>query len=90
LNKITEVAARENQPMIDLALAWCLKNDAITSIVVGCRNNDQLVQNISFAIKGYVMNQELYQELCGISEDLKNKMGPNIDLFQSQENSRSH
>jgi len=89
LMKISEVATRENIPMIDLALTWCLKNDAVTSVVVGCRNEEQLVQNISFASKEYDMNQKLYEELCDISEDLKNKLGPNIDLFQSKENSRS-
>jgi aryl-alcohol dehydrogenase-like predicted oxidoreductase len=89
LAKINEIAARENVPMIELALTWCLKNDAVTSIVVGCRNEEQLVQNISFATKGNVMSQNVYEELCQISDDLKNKMGSDIDLFQSKENSRS-
>jgi len=89
LTKIAEIAAREKQPMIELALTWILKNDAVTSVVVGCRNNDQLVQNLSFVSKRYVMNQKIYEELSEITEELKNKLGPNIDLFQSQENSRS-
>lgn len=44
-----EAIAREEVPagvnMASWALAWCLKNDAVTAVIPGCKNKEQVIAN---------------------------------------------
>jgi L-glyceraldehyde 3-phosphate reductase len=54
LVKLSEVAARRGQTLAEMALAWCLKDDRVTSVIVGASRVSQLeddfkaLENVSF------------------------------------------
>ena len=55
LVKLNEVAARRGQSLAEMALAWCLKDDRVTSVIVGASKVSQLeddfkaLENINFS-----------------------------------------
>ena len=55
LVKLNEVAARRGQSLAEMALAWCLKDDRVTSVIVGASKVSQLendfkaLENITFS-----------------------------------------
>lgn len=44
---IGKVAERLGVPLAQLALAWCLKNELITSVITGASRPEQLVENVA-------------------------------------------
>jgi L-glyceraldehyde 3-phosphate reductase len=54
LTALNEVAARRGQSLAEMALAWCLKDDRVTSVIVGASRVSQLeddfkaLENTSF------------------------------------------
>ena len=54
LVKLSEVAAHRGQTLAEMALAWCLKDDRVTSVIVGASRVSQLeddfkaLENVSF------------------------------------------
>jgi L-glyceraldehyde 3-phosphate reductase len=55
LVKLNEVAKRRGQTLAEMALAWCLKDDRVTSVIVGASRVSQLeddfkaLENINFS-----------------------------------------
>ena len=55
LVKLNEVASRRGQSLAQMALAWCLKDDLVTSVIVGASRVEQLeddfkaLENTSFS-----------------------------------------
>ncbi|MDQ0192312.1 aldo/keto reductase [Paenibacillus wynnii] len=52
LKEVGEIAANEvprDIPMAQWALAWCLQNPAVTSVIPGCKNVEQVVSNAEAA-----------------------------------------
>ncbi|MGI6074638.1 MAG: aldo/keto reductase [Fermentimonas sp.] len=44
--KLNKIASRRGQTMAEMALAWALRDNRVTSLIVGSRNLDQLLDNI--------------------------------------------
>ena len=57
LKKMNEIASGRGQTLAEMALAWCLKDDAITSVIVGASKVSQLLDNIK-AINNTVFTDE--------------------------------
>ena len=52
LTEVREIAVNEvprDVPMAQWALAWCLQNPAVTSVIPGCKNVEQVVSNAEAA-----------------------------------------
>ena len=55
LNALNGIAARRGQTLAQMALAWCLKDDLVTSVIIGASRVDQIeddfkaMENISFS-----------------------------------------
>ncbi|SFP61657.1 aldo/keto reductase [Salibacterium halotolerans] len=52
LEKVEELARTEvpdGVPMAQWALAWCLKHEAVTTVIPGCKNPDQVASNAAAA-----------------------------------------
>ena len=52
LNEVQKIAAEEvpdGVPMAEWALAWCLQHPAVTTVIPGCKNVDQVKSNASAA-----------------------------------------
>ncbi|MFG1793345.1 L-glyceraldehyde 3-phosphate reductase [Nocardia sp. NPDC049149] len=46
LRKLNAIAERRGQTLAQLALAWALRDDRVTSLVIGASSTDQLEQNV--------------------------------------------
>jgi aryl-alcohol dehydrogenase-like predicted oxidoreductase len=70
IKNLTIIAESLGMSMAQLAIAWCLKNQNISSIIVGTSNEDQLKENISSI--GFVNNLTL-EIMDDIEKILDNK-----------------
>ncbi len=46
VTKLNEVASNRGQSMAEMALSWALRDEGVTSLIVGARNVDQLEENL--------------------------------------------
>ena len=62
---LNTVAARRGQTLAEMALAWCLKNDLVTSVIVGTSSVGQLAENFK-ALENTAFSAEELAEIDGI------------------------
>jgi aryl-alcohol dehydrogenase-like predicted oxidoreductase len=87
LAQLRKISAEEEIPMARLALAWTMARPAVTSVLVGARNLDQLQDNAAAA--ELKLDLELIHHLDDLTYPLLQKLGANADYWQSQENTRT-
>jgi len=46
IKQLSEVAAKRNQSLAEMALAWVLKDDSVTSVIIGTSSVEQLDKNL--------------------------------------------
>lgn len=80
--EIGELAKEINIPMGSLSLAWLLAQNGIGGVIVGGRNAQQVKKN-SEALQ-VQLTPDVIQILNGITDDLKEKLGPNADLWETE------
>ena len=86
LASIEKISQSSGLSMLDLALAWPLRQKAVTSVIVGVTKQEQLPSNckaVAAKIPAKVMKQ-----LDEATAALKNAMGSNADNWQGAGNSR--
>ena len=59
LKKMNEIASDRGQTLAEMALAWCLKDDAITSVIIGASKTAQILDNIKAANNTVFTDEEL-------------------------------
>ena len=64
IRKLNEIAERRGQTLAEMALAWILKDDAITSVIIGASRPAQILDNIK-AIENTVFSPEELKEIDG-------------------------
>ena len=65
IRKLNEIAERRGQTLAEMALAWILKDDAITSVIIGASRPAQILDNIK-AIQNTVFSPEELTEIDGV------------------------
>ena len=65
--KLNELAKQRNQSLAQMALAWVLKDQRITSVVIGVSKPEQVTDSLQ-CMKNYEFSKE---ELQSIEEILK-------------------
>jgi aryl-alcohol dehydrogenase-like predicted oxidoreductase len=68
-------------PMADVALAWLLRQPAVTSVLAGASRPEQVVQNVRAA--SLQLDQAQFEKLDRATGPVKEKLGPNCDLWQA-------
>lgn len=81
LDSVESVAAEVDVPMEQLAIAWNLAQPHIESVIVGARSPEQVRQNA--AATDVSLKDETVEQLNSITQDLKDELGPNPDMWQS-------
>ena len=61
VERLKPIAARQNKTVGHLAIAWVLKNPAITSAIVGARRKEQVLENVKAA--EYIMSDDEMKEI---------------------------
>lgn len=59
LKKMNEIASGRGQTLAEMALSWCLKDDAITSVIIGASKVSQILDNIKAATNTVFTDEEL-------------------------------
>ena len=65
LKKLDEIASDRGQSLAQMALSWVLKDDLVTSVIVGASSISQLDDNLQA-----VMNTDFCEEEIKIINDL--------------------
>jgi len=78
---LREVARRSGLDMAAMSLAWLLAQEAVASVVVGARTPAQATRNA--AAGDLHLPAEVIDELEQVSRPLREKFGPNPDMWQS-------
>lgn len=87
LKGIRRVSGETGISMSDLALRWILDNPAITCMLVGSRNIDELTSNAN-AIRTPI-SRDIKAELDRITLPVMEKLGNHFDYYESAENDRT-
>jgi myo-inositol catabolism protein IolS len=82
IEQIRRICDEIGQPMAAVALAWLLHQPGVTSVIAGARRPDQIKQTARAA--DLELLPEIIAALAEATEGVKQKMGPNPDLWQSE------
>ena len=64
--RLNGIAQKRNQTLAEMALAWILKDDGVTSVLIGASKPEQILDNIK-AIENTCFTKEELEEIDGIS-----------------------
>lgn len=81
IEKVRQISQRIGHPMANVSMAWLLKQPGITSIIVGARNPDQIKRNVEAVDVN--LSPDIITELNEVTDEVKQKLGPNPDMWQS-------
>ena len=86
LDAIRKICADINQEMVHVALAWLLHKPAVASVLAGARNPAQIESNL---IAGNLsLSDETMRRLDEATDDLKQKLGSDPDMWGTGADSR--
>jgi len=74
--KLSKLAREIGISMPRLAIAWCLKNQAVSSVILGASKLSHLKENLKAADDQYLIDEEI---MAAIDKVLDNK--PNLPMF---------
>jgi aryl-alcohol dehydrogenase-like predicted oxidoreductase len=81
IRAIGGVAQRVGCTMEALALGWLLRKPQVASVIVGARNEEQVVKNLEAA--GTRLSDEVIEELDGLTDAVKHLLGGNPDIWET-------
>lgn len=87
LDRLRAIADEAQIPLADLALAYPLKKSCVITVIAGATKPEQVASNVRAA--SLELSPELVQKLNDATEELKEAMGSNCDLWQGGENGRT-
>jgi len=82
IERIRGISQTIGRPMAQVAIAWVLCQPDITSVIVGARNPAQVRENLP--AWQLTLSAQTMRQLDEATSDLKQKLGTNPDLWQSQ------
>ena len=81
VESIRRICTEIDAPMAEVSLAWLLHRPGVTSVLAGARNPNQIKQNVRAA--NLKLEPEIVNKLTQATDDLKQKLGSNPDLWES-------
>lgn len=81
VSKIRNIAEDYGVSMTALSIAWLLEQPSVASAIVGGRNAAQVKENAEAA--DVTCDQEMLTRLSRAAEELKEKLGKNLDMWES-------
>jgi myo-inositol catabolism protein IolS len=81
LDKIWPICVALGQPMAQVALGWVLHQPGVTSVIAGARTPEQMRRNAEAA--DLALSAETMAHLAQATQEVKDCVGPNADLWQS-------
>ena len=87
LDRVAAVARREGRSVSDLAMAWCLADPRVVSIIPGAASRAQLEANMG--ARRRPLSAEVKRELDEATEAVKAALGDRIDYYVGDDDQRS-
>lgn len=87
LAAIRAIARKNGATMRELALKWAMAGPGITCSLCGCRNLQQLQENLKAANEP--LAPEIIEELDAATRPLLEKLGPSFDYYEHPDNDRT-
>lgn len=87
LARLRAISDEVGIPLSDLALAYPLHRPCVITVIAGATKPEQVASNLRAA--SLQMSPELIAKLNAATEDLKNAMGLNCDLWQGGDSGRT-
>ena len=81
IGRIREICQEVRLPMAQVALAWLLAQEGVTSVIAGARNPDQARQNAAAA--DIVLGGDVLSRLSAATQGVKDRIGKNADMWQT-------
>ncbi len=88
IDELVRLADALDRKPLELALQWLLAQSAVTSVLVGGRNPQQVEQNAAAATSPPPADTQWIQKLSELSNPLKARLGPSLDMWQSKSRAR--
>jgi len=76
--RLSKISDKLGISMAQLSIAWCLKNNNVSTVILGATNTKQLDENLSSIDHKEILDDEIMNE---IDEILENKPTPEQDLL---------
>ncbi len=86
LARIRAICDDAGLPMAQVSLAWILRQPTVATVIAGARNPEQIKTNAAAA--ELELPDDVVPALTEATAPLKDKLGPNADMWESEENSR--
>ena len=86
IRRIRQIADELGQPMARLGLAWLLHQPGVASVLAGAGRIEHLQSNVQAA--SLSLSPDIIERLAQATDDLKARLGPNPDMWQSEAESR--
>ena len=86
VNALRTLSLDTGVSMAELAIAWTLHQPGVASSLVGCRNVQQLEENLKAA--QLTLSDDVIQTINRVSQPVLDKLGPNADYYENTQNSR--
>ena len=83
IRAIRDICADIDLSMGDVALTWCLHQPAVTSVLAGARNPQQVRENARAA--DLLLDDDVIRRLNATTDALKASLGPSIDCWMAPE-----
>jgi aryl-alcohol dehydrogenase-like predicted oxidoreductase len=87
IDAIRSIADGLGEPVADVALAWVIAQPGLVSAIAGARRPDQIARNVHAG--SLELAPSVIGRLDAATAALKDKLGPNIDYWNSLENART-
>jgi aryl-alcohol dehydrogenase-like predicted oxidoreductase len=78
---IREICETIHEPMARVAIAWLLHQPGVTSVIAGARTSEQIRHNVQGC--DLKLSPDIIAELNSVTDELKQKLGPNPDMWQA-------
>lgn len=86
LECLKDFAELAHTSLLQLSLGWLAANKQVTSILVGASSPEQIQANAQMLAKP--LDKDLLKQVKQVTDPLKEAMGTNVDLWQSEADSR--
>jgi aryl-alcohol dehydrogenase-like predicted oxidoreductase len=87
IDVVRSIAQELGEPMANVALAWVIAQPGVASAIAGARRPDQIARNV--AAGSLDLAPDVIARLDVATKTLKEKLGTNIDYWNSVENART-
>ncbi|MCU0521661.1 MAG: aldo/keto reductase [Anaerolineae bacterium] len=84
--QIRKICDDAGLPMTNVALAWLLRQPAVTTVIAGARSPEQVRAN-ALAVE-LVLSDDIVTALTVATEPLKTAFGTNADMWENERNTR--